>query len=96
MTESNKKLVKDMKLVLSDLEAMLHEIKGKTSQDAAEFQDSVVEKLERTKEKLIVAEQDFLGKEQIAAEMTDSYVRDNAWKIIVIIAVLSFFIGYFA
>ncbi|MGJ8620860.1 MAG: DUF883 family protein [Methylophilaceae bacterium] len=96
MTESNKKLIKDMKVVLSDLEQVLGDFKDKSSKEAMELKDRLDEKLESTKEKLIIAEQDLLNKEQVAAEMTDSYVRSNAWKIIIVVALVSFFIGHYA
>ncbi len=96
MTDSNKKLIKDIKVVLADLEQVLSDVKDKSSKEAAELKDSFEGKLEKTKEKLIIAEQDLLNKEQIAAEMTDSYVRTNAWKVIIVVAVISFFIGYYA
>lgn len=96
MTDSNKKLIKDIKVVLADLEQVLNDVKDKSSKEATELKDSFEAKLERTKEKLIIAEQDLLNKEQIAAEMTDSYVRSNAWKVIIAVAIVSFFIGYYA
>lgn len=96
MTDSNKKLIKDIKVVLADLEQVLSDVKDKSSKEATELKDSFEAKLERTKEKLITAEQDLLNKEQIAAEMTDSYVRSNVWKVIIAVAIVSFFIGYYA
>lgn len=96
MADSDKKLIKDVKVVLADLEQVLTDLKDKSSKEAAELRDGFEEKLESTKERLILAEQDLLNKELIAAEMTDSYVRTNAWKVIIVVAVVSFFIGYYA
>ena len=94
MAESNKKLVEDVKVVLSDIEDVLSDIKGKTSKEFAELQDALTVKLESTKEKLIASEEDFLNKEKIAVEMTDSYVRNHAWKLALIGAVIGFLVGY--
>jgi ElaB/YqjD/DUF883 family membrane-anchored ribosome-binding protein len=91
---TNKKLVDDVKVVLSDLDDVLDDIKGKTAKEFAQMQDSLSEKLMSAKEKLLASEQDLLGKEKVAAEMTDNYARSNAWKLIVIAAVLGFLIGY--
>lgn len=84
MKQSGKKLVSDVKLVLSDLENMLDEVKGKTSQEVAELQGALTEKIAETKSKLLTSEQDFLMKEQIAVEMTDAYVHKNAWKLVAV------------
>jgi len=94
MVESNEKLVRDIKVVLTDLEIMLSEIKDKTSIEIAELHSSLLEKLAATKKQLITAEQDILLKEQIGAKMTNEYVHSNAWQFAVIAGVIGFIIGY--
>lgn len=80
---------------MSDLEVVLDEFKGKTSQEFSEFQDAMSERLASTKEKIVASEQDLLNKEKVAVEMADSYVRSNAWRFAIIGAVMGFLVGYF-
>jgi len=94
MGKHNKKLVEDVKEVLSDLDDMLEEIKDNTAKEFVQMQDGLSKKLTAAKEKLIASEQDLLNKEKIAAEMTDQYARSNTWKFVVIAAVLGFLVGY--
>jgi ElaB/YqjD/DUF883 family membrane-anchored ribosome-binding protein len=94
MSEINKKLVGDIKLVLSDLDDMVDEIKGKTSKEVAELQGALKDKIAVTKSKIEASEQDLLMKEQVAVEMTDEYVHSNAWKFAFVAAVMGFLIGY--
>jgi len=92
--DANEKLVKDVKVVLSDIEQILNEVKGQTTKEFSEAQETVTEKLEKAKAMLINSEQDLLSKEKVAVEMTDSYARGNTWKLLLVVAIVSFFIGY--
>jgi ElaB/YqjD/DUF883 family membrane-anchored ribosome-binding protein len=96
MSEITEKLVKDLKTVVADIDLALSDMKGKTNNEIDELQESLKEKLATTKEMLIESEQDFLNKKEIAIEMTDSYTRDNSWKLIIIAAVIGFLLGYLA
>jgi len=91
---SNKKLVKDVKVVMADLEAILDEVKDKTSNEISEIHASLAKKIETTKEQLIKSEQDLLEKEKVGAQLANEYVQNNAWKLALIAAVLGFLIGY--
>jgi len=91
---TNEKLVKDVKVVLSDIEQILNEAKDYTTKEFAEAQETMTQKLEKAKLMLIDSEQDILSKEKVAAEMTDSFARSNTWKLLLIVAVVSFLIGY--
>ncbi|MFT7228261.1 MAG: ElaB/YqjD/DUF883 family membrane-anchored ribosome-binding protein [Methylophilaceae bacterium] len=94
MLDANKKLMKDVKLVLSDLEVVLDEAKGKTSAEIAALQETLMEKVKTTKEKLRASEQDLLNKEKIAVEMTNSYAKDHVWTLMIVTALLGFLAGY--
>jgi len=94
MLDVNKKLMKDIKLVLSDLEVVLDEAKGKTSVEIAALQERLMEKLETAKQKLRATEQDLLNKEKIAVEMTNSYAKDHVWTLMIVAALLGFLVGY--
>ena len=94
MANHGEKLIQDIKLVLVDLENIATEAKDKTSQEISDMQDQLTDEVKLLKGKLIAAEQDFLMKEQIAAEMASTYIHKNAWKLIVVAAVVGFFFGY--
>jgi ElaB/YqjD/DUF883 family membrane-anchored ribosome-binding protein len=94
MLDANKKLMKDIKLVLSDLEVVLDEAKGKTSAEIAALQETLMEKVKTTKEKLRASEQDLLNKEKIAVEMTNSYAKDHVWTLMIVAVLFGFLIGY--
>lgn len=92
--DTNEKLIRDVKLVLSDLEELFSHLKTNASSELAEVQETANKKIEAAKLMLMTSEQDLLTKEKVAVEMTDSFARSNTWKIIAIVAVISFLIGY--
>ena len=94
MANNDKKLIKDIKIVIADIELVLNDIKDKTANEFTEINTTLVEKLALAKEKLIDSEQDLLNKEQIAVEMTDAYARRNTWKLVMIAALIGCLIGY--
>ncbi len=94
MSEITEKLVKDLKAVVTDIELALSDMKGKTNNEIDELQETLKEKLAATKEMLKDSEQDFLNKKDIAIEMTNSYTRDNTWKLVIVAAVIGFLLGY--
>ena len=94
MPKSNQKLVDDVKVVMSDLEGMLDDVKGKTAKEFAEMQTSLSKKLAKTKQQLIDSEIDLSNKEKVAAEMTDDFARNNTWKLVAGAIVIGFLIGY--
>jgi len=94
MANNDKKLIKDIKIVIADIELVLNDIKDKTANEFTEINTTLIEKLALAKEKLIDSEQDLLNKEQIAVEMTDAYARRNTWKLVMIAALIGYLIGY--
>lgn len=92
--DANEKLIKDVKVVLSDLEELFGDLKTNASSELAEAQEAASKKIEAAKLMLINSEQDLLSKEKVAVEMTDDFARINAWKIIAVVAVISFLFGY--
>jgi len=92
--KSNEKLLDEVKVLMSDLDNYLNEVKDKTSSEFSELHTSLAEKLAITKEQLIIFERDLLEKEQIGAKLANEYVQNNAWKLAIIAAILGFLIGY--
>ncbi len=95
MLQGNKKLVKDIKAVMLDLESMIDNVKGKTSKEIASQHTNLMDKLSILKGQLIISESDLVAKEQLAVKMTNEYVHSYPWKIAFIAVLFGFFIGYF-
>ncbi len=68
MVTNNEKLVKDVKAVVADAEAMLRETTGKTSKELTELRASMSERLETAKARLIEAEEAMVDKAKEAAK----------------------------
>jgi ElaB/YqjD/DUF883 family membrane-anchored ribosome-binding protein len=94
MVSNNEKLVKDVKAVVADAEAMLRETTGKTSKELAELRASMSERLDAAKARLIEAEEAMVDKAKEAAKVTDEYVHENPWKSAIIAGGVGFLIGY--
>lgn len=94
MVTNNEKLVKDVKAVVADAEAMLRETTGKTSKELAELRASMAERLDAAKVRLIEAEEALVDKAKEAAKVTDEYVHENPWKSAIIAGGVGFLIGY--
>ncbi len=91
---TEKKLIEDIGVVLQDVEQLIVELKGKTTKEFGEVQETLEGKLDRAKSMLINFEQDLLSKEKTAVEMSDSFVRSNVWKFLIMVALISYLIGY--
>jgi len=96
MTSNNEKLVKDIKSVVEDAEAMLRETAGKTGKEVAALHASMTDRLAVAKDKLIAAEEAVLEKTKQAAKATDEYVHENPWQSAIIAGGVGFLIGYLA
>jgi len=96
MTSNNEKLVKDIKSVVEDAEAMLRETAGKTGKEVAALHASMTDRLAVAKDKLIAAEEAVLEKTKQAAKATDEYVHENPWQSAIIAGGVGFLIGFLA
>ncbi len=96
MTSNNEKLVRDIRSVVEDAEAMLRETAGKTGKEVAALQASMTDRLAVAKEKLVAAEEAVLAKTKQAAKATDEYVHENPWQSAIIAGGVGFLIGYLA
>lgn len=92
--DANEKLVKDIKVVLSDLEVLFDDLKTNASSELADVQVTATKKIEAAKLMLLNSEQDLISKEKVAVEMIDDFARGNIWKIVAVVAVVSFLFGY--
>lgn len=94
MATSNEKLVKDIKAVVADAEAILRDTAGKTGKEVAELHASMTNRLAAAKEKLVEVEEAMLDKAKQAAKVTDEYVHENPWQSAIIAGGVGFLIGY--
>lgn len=96
MAVSNEKLVKDIKTVVADAEAMLRETAGKTGKEVAELHASMTDRLAVAKARLVEVEEAMVDKAKQAAKVTDEYVHENPWQSAIIAGGVGFLIGYLA
>jgi len=94
MATNNEKLVKDIKAVVADAEAILRDTAGKTGKEVAELHASMTNRLAAAKEKLVEVEEAMLDKAKQAAKVTDEYVHENPWQSAIIAGGVGFLIGY--
>jgi ElaB/YqjD/DUF883 family membrane-anchored ribosome-binding protein len=94
MASNNEKLVKDVKAVLADAEAMLVETAGKSSKEMTDLRASITERLSAAKDRLITAEEAMVDKAEEAAKVTDAYVHENPWQSAIIAGGVGFLVGY--
>ena len=80
------KLMSDLKLVMSDAEALLAATADDASGGIAELRTRVQATLAHAKNGLIDAQAAVVDKAKAAAKATDGYVHENPWKSISIAA----------
>ena len=94
MVTTNEKLVKDIKTVVADAEALLSETAGKTGKELADLRATMTDRLAAAKERLVEVEEAMLDKAKQAAKVTDEYVHENPWQSAIIAGGVGFLIGY--
>jgi ElaB/YqjD/DUF883 family membrane-anchored ribosome-binding protein len=94
MAELQKKLVDDMKAVISDAEDILHATTDQAGEKVAGMRARIKERLQDAKVRLADAEEVLVAKTQAAAHATDNYVHDNPWKAIGIGTGIGFLVGF--
>jgi ElaB/YqjD/DUF883 family membrane-anchored ribosome-binding protein len=90
---STDKLLRDLKVVVEDAEALLSATAGQTGEKIEHLRARAKESLAAARERLKVAGAEIGAKARAAAKSTDDYVHDNPWTAIVIAAGLGFLIG---
>jgi ElaB/YqjD/DUF883 family membrane-anchored ribosome-binding protein len=86
-------LVKDLKAVAADAEALLREMASITAEGFAETRTKVEGKLGEAKAKLDTARLAVAERAKGAADTTHEYVRDNPWQVLGVSAVAGLLIG---
>lgn len=87
------KLMADLKLVLTDAEALLSATAGDAGEEVARLRERVRDTLSQAKDSLIDIQSAVVDRAKVAAKATDEYVHDNPWKSIGIAAGAGLLIG---
>jgi len=87
------KLMSDLKLVMSDAEALLAATASDAGEGVAELRARVASTLSRAKDGLIEAQGAVVDKAKAAARATDGYVHENPWKSVGIAAGVGLLLG---
>lgn len=93
LTSPKDKLMDDLRLVVSDAEALLHATASQAGEGAAAARARIQKSLHVVKERLVDAEEAVIERTKEAAKVTDEYVHDNPWKAIGITAALGMIVG---
>ena len=79
---SAEKLAADLKLVISDAEALLRATAGKAGETATAAREKMQETLDSAKLKLGPLGEEAAEQARAAAHATDDYVRKNPWQAV--------------
>jgi len=90
---SKEKLMKDLRLVVSDAEELLRATASQTGEKVASARERIQESLVSAKARLVAAEEAVVAKTKQAAKVTDEYVHENPWKSVGIAAGAGLLVG---
>ncbi|MCK9285096.1 MAG: DUF883 family protein [Rhodocyclaceae bacterium] len=86
-------LMKDIKAVVGDADALLKTIAHSTAEEFAAAQTLVDGKLDDAKSRLDDARTAIAKKAKCAAEATQAYAEDNPWKLFGLAAAIGVIVG---
>jgi ElaB/YqjD/DUF883 family membrane-anchored ribosome-binding protein len=90
------KLAADLRLVISDAEALLRATAGKAGETATAARAKMQESLESAKLKLGPLGEEAAEQARVAAHAADDYVRENPWQAVGIAALVGIALGLLA
>jgi ElaB/YqjD/DUF883 family membrane-anchored ribosome-binding protein len=90
---STDQLVKDLKTVMLDAEALLKATSAQTGEKIQEVRARAEESLRQAKERVTAVEEEALRRAREFADATEGYVRDNPWQSIGIAAGVGLVLG---
>lgn len=91
--EHREKLMADLKLVVSDAEALLQATAGQAGEGVAELRARVQASLSQAKDGLINVQHAVVEKAKATAKATDEYVHENPWSSVGIAAGVGLLVG---
>ena len=90
---SKEKLMRDLRVVVTDAEELLRATAGQAGEKGAVARERIQENLAAAKARLVVAEEAVVAKTKQAAKATDEYVHENPWRAVGIGAGVGLIIG---
>ncbi|MBP1724186.1 MAG: hypothetical protein H6Q44_1891 [Deltaproteobacteria bacterium] len=90
---SRERLVEDLKVVVSDAEALLKATAHQTGEKIAEVRAKAEESLKTAKVRIAEEGKEIMEKAKSAAKSTDEFVHAHPWKAVGIGAIAGFAIG---
>ncbi|MCX7173372.1 MAG: DUF883 family protein [Proteobacteria bacterium] len=91
---NSEKLIREIKSVVADAEALLRSTKGHAGAEVAELHASMTHRIAAAKSHLVAVEEAMLERARLAAKNTDECVHDNPWQFISIAAGVGLLVGY--
>ena len=90
---STDRLMKDLRAVLEDAEALLTATAGQAGERIQAARERASETVKAAREALVDTQEEVTRRARAAAKDTDKYVRDNPWQAVGIAAGVAFVIG---
>jgi ElaB/YqjD/DUF883 family membrane-anchored ribosome-binding protein len=87
------KLAADLRLVITDAEALLRATAGQAGEAVASARAKVQDSLDSAKAKLGVFSEDATEQARAAVQATEGYVRDNPWQAVGVAALVGIALG---
>lgn len=87
------KLIADLKVVLSDAEALMRSAASSTGEKAVELREKAAQTIKSASEKIMDLQAVAREKGRAAAEATDDFVHERPWTAIGIAAGVGFLLG---
>ncbi len=90
---AKERLITDLKLVMSDIDALVDSGSKDASAEMRDMQSKLREKIKLAQDKLLDAEHALTRKVKEVAKSTDDYVHENPWQSIGIAAGVGVLVG---
>ncbi|HWR20558.1 MAG TPA: DUF883 family protein [Verrucomicrobiae bacterium] len=87
-------LVKDLKSVVGDADALLKEVASSTAEGFSAARTNVERRLGEAKSRLVYARLAVTEKARHAAGATNEYVKENPWRVLGVAAASGLIIGF--
>ncbi len=92
-SKEKEKLMRDMRLVVSDAEELLRATAGQAGEKVTAARERIQANLAVAKEQLADAQNAAIEKTKYAAKMTDDYVHENPWRAMGVAAGVGLIVG---
>ncbi|MDP3539488.1 MAG: DUF883 family protein [Azonexus sp.] len=93
LESSKQALVKDLRAVVGDADALLNNVANSTADEFAQARTRLEARLSQAKTRLFDASLAVSDKARCAVDATDEFVHDNPWKVLGVAAAAGMIIG---